>query len=236
MKRFYALAEAVSVDGGWGISLDGKPVRTPARALLVVPTEALGAAIAGEWAAQGEMIAPRSMPLTGLANAAIDRAGPHRAAFVVELAAYAETDLLCYRAQEPDDLAARQAAAWDPLLDWAARRYDVAFTVTQGVMHRPQPAATVARLGAALGARDDFALVPMQPLITISGSLVIALALAEGAIDVEAAWTAAQVDETYQTEHWGDDELAAQARAARRADFDAAARFLGLRAYPLVEA
>lgn len=228
MKRFYTAAEAVETEEGWGVRLDGRPVRTPAKAPLVVPYRALGLAIVAEWAAQDDMIEPRSMPVTGLANAAIDRLGPHREAFVGELARYAETDLLCYRAEGPDDLIAAQAAAWDPLLDWAGRRYDVGFAVTSGVLHVPQPPATVARLGAALAGRDDFALVAMQPLVTISGSLVIALALAEGAIDAETGWSASQVDEAYQVAHWGDDDLAIAARASRRADFDAAARFLSL--------
>ncbi len=228
MRRFYKVAEAIETEGGWSVRLDGKPVRTPAKAHLAVPYRALGEAIAAEWAAQGDTIVPQSMPLTGLANAAIDRLGANRAAFVAELARYAETDLLCYRAEGPLDLIAAQAAAWDPLLDWAAKRYDVAFAVTSGIMHKPQPPATVERLKAAIEARDDFALVPMQPLVTISGSLVIALALAEGAIDSQTAWNAAQVDETYQVAHWGDDDLAIAARASRRADFDAAGRFLEL--------
>lgn len=228
MKRFYKTAENIAVDGGWGVQLDGRPVRTPAKALLAVPNTALAAAIVDEWNGQAETIDPRSMPLTGLANAALDRVGPHRTAFVTELAHYAETDLLCYRAEGPDDLVALQAEAWDPLLAWAAKRYDVAFVVTAGIVHKPQPPATAARLNAALEARDDFALVPMQPLVTISGSLVIALALAEGAIGADTAWDASQVDEDYQTKHWGEDDLAAEARANRRADFDAAARFLSL--------
>ena len=225
MKRFYKHAEATA---DCGIALDGRAVRTPAKAPLIVPTSALAEAIADEWAAQAETIDPHSMPLTGLANAAIDRVASHRETFIAELAHYAETDLLCYRADGPPGLIAAEAEAWDPLLDWAARRYDVAFAVARGIVHRPQPAATVARLTAALAARDDFALVPMQPLVTITGSLVIALALAEGAVGLDAAWAASQVDETYQALHWGEDELAAQARANRRADVDAAARFLSL--------
>ena len=228
MKRFYERATATPVERGWTVTLDERPVRTPARAPLVLPTQALAEAIAEEWRAQGDSISPATMPLTGLANAAIDRVGPNRDSFIDELARYAESDLVCYRADHPADLVARQADAWDPLIAWAAKRYDVAFETVAGIMHRPQPPSTVERLRAALAARDDFALTPMQPLVTISGSLVIALALAEGAIDVDAAWAAGQLDELYQVERWGDDPLAAKGREERRASLGAAARFLTL--------
>lgn len=224
MKRFYASAEAR--DGA--ILLDGRPVRTPARAPLVVPMPALAEAIATEWAAQGETIDPRAMPLTGLANAAIDRVAPDPAAFAAPLAAYSESDLLCYRADLPPALAAAEAEAWDPLLDWARARYDVHFTVVAGVIHAPQPPATVARLGEALRARDPFALAAMNPLVTIGGSLVVALALAEGAIAAEPAFALTHLDELWQAERWGEDAEATKAREARRADFLAAARFLAL--------
>lgn len=228
MKRFYKQADAQRDEAGWAVTLDGRPIRTPAKAKLVVPTDALARAIAEEWQAQGETIEPASMPLTGLANAAIDRVGPGREAFIDELAAYAESDLLCYRAEHPADLVAVQRAGWDPLIDWASKRYGIRFEQVEGLMHRPQPPETVHALRAALEARDDFALTPMQPLVTISGSLVIALALAENAISVDQAWSAGQLDELYQAEKWGEDDLAAKSRANRRAAFDAAARFLDL--------
>lgn len=224
MKRFYK--DVTIADGA--ILLDGRTVRTPARAALAVPSPALAEAIAEEWRGQGETIDPRTMPLTGLANAAIDRAAPDPQAFVAMLAAYAETDLLCYRAAEPPDLVAAQAQAWDPLLDWARKRYDVHFAVTAGIVHIAQPPATVARLAETLAARDAFALAPMSPLVTISGSLVTALALAEGAIGADEAFDAAHLDELWQAEHWGEDQLALTTREARRADFLAAARFLAL--------
>ena len=224
MKRFY---KQVSVEGG-AILLDGRPVRTPARAPLVLSSPALADAVADEWRAQREDIDPRSMPLTGLANAAIDRVAPDRAAFARPLAAYAESDLLCYRADAPEELVERQADAWDPLLDWARGRYDVHFTVTSGVIHAPQPPATVARLGEALLARDAFALAAMSPLVTIGGSLVAALALAEGRIGAEQAFDMTHLDELWQAEHWGEDQLALEARAARRLDFMAAAQLLTL--------
>lgn len=225
MKRFYKQATA-GPDGG--ILLDGRPVRTPGRALLALPTPALAEAIAAEWAAQGEAIDPRAMPLTGLANAAIDRVASDPAAFAAPLAAYAETDLLCYRAESPPELIAAEAAAWDPLLDWARTRYDVHFELASGILHRPQPPATVTRLAEALLARDPFALVAFHPLVTIGGSLVAALAVAEGAVEAGAAFDATHLDELWQAEQWGEDWIATDAREARKRDFVRAADFLAL--------
>jgi chaperone required for assembly of F1-ATPase len=228
MKRFYKTAAAVPSPGGVAILLDERPVKTPGRQPLLVPTEELAEAIAAEWNAQGETIDPRSMPLTGLANAAIDRVAPDPAAFVKTLAAYGESDLLCYRAEGPRPLVQRQAEQWDPLLGWARQRYDIEIETTCGVMHRPQPQASVTQLAAAVAARDPFRLAGLSPLITVSGSLIIALALAEGEIGLEAGWAAATLDEQWQAEQWGEDPLAAAAIAARRSDFDAAYRFLTL--------
>jgi len=228
VKRFYKEAAAVAANQGWSIELDGRPIKTPARQPLAVPTRALAEAIAEEWRAQGDSIDPRTMPLTGLANAAIDRVAPDPAAFARDLARYGEGDLLCYRADHPADLVARQAETWDRLLGWARGRYDVAFEIVTGIIHRPQPPATVARLAEAVAARGAFALAGLSPLVTIGGSLVIALALAEGAIEAEPAFDAAHLDELFQAEQWGEDALALEAREARRRDFNAAARFLSL--------
>jgi chaperone required for assembly of F1-ATPase len=228
MKRFYKSAGIASAESGWSITLDGRPIKTPAKRFLVVPTEALARAIADEWNAQGGEIAPASMPLTGLANAAIDRVGAERAAFVDSLAAYADGDALTYRADYPEDLVQRQAERWNPILDWAERRYRVEFELVQGLIHRPQMPETLAKLRAAVEALDDFALTAMQPLVTISGSLVVALASLEGAIDEATAWEAGQLDELYQAEKWGEDDLAAKSRASRREAFAAALRFLTL--------
>jgi len=228
VKRFYEKAAAAPAAGGVAVLLDARPVKTPARAALEVPTDELAEAIAAEWNAQGETVDPRSMPLTGLANAAIDRVVPEQAAFAAGLARYSEGDLLCYRAEGPRPLVERQAAAWDPLLAWARRRYDVDFTVTAGIVHRPQPAATVERLAAAVAARDSFRLAALSPLVTISGSLVIALALTEGEIGLDQAWTAAIVDEAWQAEQWGEDPLAVEALENRRREFEAAYLFLTL--------
>jgi chaperone required for assembly of F1-ATPase len=228
MKRFWKDVTIAAEDGGYGIALDSRPVRTPGRVPLQVPTLQLAEAVTQEWRGVGEIIDPRAMPLTGLANAAIDRVAPARETFAAGLAAYGESDLICYRAEGPAPLVERQAQHWDPLLDWARGRYDVHFETATGVMHRPQPAATVARLGEAVAALDAFRLAGLSPLVTVSGSLVIALSLLEGAAGRDAAWAAAQVDEDWQAEQWGEDELATRARDVRRAAFDAGARFLSL--------
>ena len=225
MRRFYTTATA-ETDGR--VLLDGKPVNTPARRHLALPTPALAQAVADEWNAQGETIAPATMKLTGLANAALDRVAPDPAAFAATLAGYAQGDLLCYRADKPADLVARQAAEWDPLLSWARRRYDIDFAVTDAILHVPQPPLTVTRLSAALAALDPFRLAAMSPLVTIGGSLVTALALYEGEIDAEAAFAATHLDELWQAEQWGPDAEAIQARKNRLADFAAAARMLDL--------
>ncbi len=225
MKRFYARATATD-DGA--ILLDGKPVRTPGRNALALPTPALADAVADEWNAQGGKVDPRSMPLTGLANAAIDRIAPACEMFADGLAAYGESDLLCYRAAQPEALVARETAAWDPILAWARQRYDVDFAVTAGIVHAAQPPQTLRRLGDAVRAHGAFALAGLSPLVTVGGSLLVALALAEDAIDLEAAWQAATLDEQWQIEKWGDDVEAVKALESRRADFEAGYRFLKL--------
>jgi chaperone required for assembly of F1-ATPase len=228
VKRFYKDAAVVELGDGFALELDGRPVKTPARARLAVPIRTLADAIAAEWRAQGEKIDPHSMPLTGLANAAIDRIAPERAAFAAGLAQYGESDLLCYRADGPEPLVARQAEHWDPVLAWARRRYDIELKVVSGVIHQAQPEPTVARLARAVSARSPFELAGLSPLVTVSGSLIIALALAEGGIDLEAAWAAATVDEQWQAEKWGEDAEAVHALANRRQDFAAGARLLTL--------
>lgn len=229
MKRFWKEAAAVrQADGGWGIALDGRPVRTPARASLRVDSPALAEAIAAEWQAQGERIDPASMPLTGLANAAIDLAGPDPAAFAAPIAAYAESDLFCYRDDRDAALQAEQASAWNPLLAWAEARYGVEFALAQGVLPIDQPAATVAALRDAVLAHNSFRLAALAPLVTIGGSLVAGLALAENAFEAASLWDAVALDERYQERRWGADAEAQKARARREADWHDAARFLGL--------
>lgn len=225
MKRFWTM---VTLDDDRVVQLDGKPVRTPGRVPLALPTIALGEAVADEWRAVEETINPLAMPLTGLANAAIDRVVPDRALFARGLAGYAESDLLCYRADAPDDLVALQRAAWDVLLDWARDRYDVSIEIATGIVHRPQSMATLARLGEAIAARDAFALAALSPIVTIGGSLIAALALAERAASPGQVWDAVTLDERYQAERWGRDPLAAAGIEARRRDFDAGVRLLFL--------
>ncbi|MDB5710651.1 MAG: ATPase [Sphingomonas bacterium] len=225
MKRFW---KDVTITAEHGIALDGRPVRTPGRLALVLPTDALADAVAGEWRAVKGKIDPRRMPLTGLANTAIERIAPDPATFAAGLAAWGESDMLCYRAEAPEPLIERQAAAWDPLLEWARTRYDVHFVVTAGIMHQPQPPATLARLGEAVAARSAFELAPLAPIVTITGTLVGALALIEGATDAARLWTAAHIDEDWQAELWGRDPLALAAYEERQRDFNAAVRFLTL--------
>ena len=219
MKRFW---KSVTIENGT-ILLDNRLVKTPGRMTLQLPTQQLAEAVADEWRAVGDEIKPHEMPLTGLANSASERAPSAET-----LAVYGETDLLCYRAENPPELAAREAEVWDPLLDWGRTRFDIAFNVTSGIIHQPQPPETVRRLGAAVTAYDDFHRTALSPLVTIGGSLVAALMLAEGAITPDAAFDACHLDELWQAELWGEDWMATDARAARRADFLSAARFLTL--------
>jgi chaperone required for assembly of F1-ATPase len=195
---------------------------------LQVPTIALAEAIADEWRAVEEKIDPRAMPLTGLANAAIDRVAPERQAFADGLARYAEADLACYRAEGPRALVERQEREWDSLLAWGRRRYDVDFATTCGLMHVDQAAATVEQLSHAVAALDAFRLAGLSPLVTIGGSLLAALAVQERAITADEAWTAVSVNERWQLEQWGADAEAEAALENRRRDFFAAARFLEL--------
>jgi chaperone required for assembly of F1-ATPase len=225
VKRFWT---TVTIDPDHVVRLDGKPVRTPGRKPLALPQPALAEAVAEEWRAVSDTVDPRLMMLTGLANAAIDRIDPDPSTFAAGLAAFAESDLLCYRADSPPALVERQAALWDPLLDWARTRYDVHFEVTTGIMHRPQPPATLTRLRDAVTARSAFQLAGLSPIVTISGSLVAALALIEHAATAEAVWRAAELDEDFQAEQWGRDPLSEAALESRRRDFDAGVRFLGL--------
>jgi chaperone required for assembly of F1-ATPase len=233
MKRVYARVETRPLEGsqengGWGIALDGKPVRTPARRELAVPSAALAAAIAAEWDAQRDEIRPATMKLTRLAATAIDRTAAQRALVVAETANYAATDLVCYRAEHPPALAARQHAVWQPLVDWAALRYDAALAVTEGIVPAAQSPAALRAFAAVVAAHDDFRLTALHTLTAASGSLVIALALCEGRLDPEAAFAASQLDETFQIEAWGEDSEAAARRQALAADIAAAARFIAL--------
>lgn len=228
MKRFWKDVGVIREEGGWAIKLDARPVMTPARAPLVVPTEPLADAIAEEWRSVDTDIDPRAMPLTGLANAAIDRVASDRRAFASGLARYAEADLACYRSDWPPELVTRQAESWDELLAWARRRYDVDFATTTGLLHVPQAPATVDRLAHAVAELDSLHLAGLSPLVTAGGSLVAALAVLEKAIAPEAAWESVSIDDRWQLEQWGADKEAETALENRRADFMSAAQFLEL--------
>jgi chaperone required for assembly of F1-ATPase len=228
MKRFYTEAAATGTAAPFGVALDGRPVRTPARAALALPTAALAHAIANEWAAQADAINPRTMPLTGLANAAIDRVAPDPGSFAARLAGYAESELLAYRADGPESLVARQAERWDPWLAWAAAAHDARFRLVTGILHVTQPADTLAAITAAFAGLDPFRLVALDPIVTITGSAVLGLAVLAGKLDADAAYDLGHLDQIWQAEQWGDDPLAAAAEATRRADLAAAVRFLSL--------
>jgi chaperone required for assembly of F1-ATPase len=226
MKRFYKNADPVREAGGYGIVLDGRPVKTPGKRALIVPSEALAAAIAEEWNAQEDEVRPPTMLLTRLATTTADRVATQREAVVHETAKYAETDLVCYRAAHPPALAARQHAAWQPLIDWAVLRYDAALTVTTGVIPRSQSAASVRALTAAVAELDNFTLTALHIATAACGSLVIALALLEGRLEARDAFAASQLDESFQIEAWGEDCEQAGRRRALSADIEAASRFV----------
>jgi chaperone required for assembly of F1-ATPase len=228
MKRVYKTVATSPVDGGWGVALDGKPMRTPGKNALILPSEALAAAIAAEWEAQREEIRPATMPLTRLAATAIDCTAAQRDLVVAETANYADTDLVCYRADHPPALAARQHAVWQPLIDWTARRYDAALAVTSGIVPAQQPSATLKAFAVIVAAQDAFRLTALHTLTAACGSLVIALALLEGRLDADSAFTASQLDETFQIEAWGEDSEAAARRRNIATDIEAAVRFIAL--------
>lgn len=228
MKRFWKDVTTTADEGGWAIQLDGRPVRTPAGAPLRLPNPALAEAIADEWRAVDGAVDPRAMPLTGLANGAIDRVAADKNTFAAGLARYGEADLACYRSEWPPELVERQAQCWDPLLAWARRRFDVDFATTSGLMHVPQPPATIERLAHAVAALDAFQLAGLSPLVTVGGSLIGALAVLEKASSVEDAWAAVSIDERWQLEQWGEDSDAKLTLENRERDFFAAARFLQL--------
>ena len=225
-RRFWTEVSVVEVPGGFALRLDDRPLRTPAKAELVVPTRALAEAIAAEWRGVEGEIRPDLLPFTKAANAAVDRVAPDPAPLVDGLAAYGESDLLCYRADSPAALAARQAAAWDPPLAWAAAHLGAPLAVTEGLRHKPQDRASLAALRTAVAAHDPFALTALSELVSLSGSLVLALATASGAMTPAEAWAASRVDEAWQEEQWGVDAEAAAAARRREADFLRAARLL----------
>jgi len=227
MKRFFKMATAGETTGGFTVLLDGKPIRTPAKAPLVVRSKTLAEAVAAEWQAQGETIKPAALPLTRLAGTAIDLVAQRREQVVAEIAKYATTDLVCYRANEPSELAARQHCAWQSHLDWAGARY-APLAVTAGVAPITQAPEALAAYRRAVAAYDDMTLAALHLATTTLGSLVLALALIEGRIDAEEAFAAAELDQSFQIERWGEDTEAMARRAAVREDVALAARFAAL--------
>lgn len=227
-RRFWTEANATEADDGFGISLDGRRARTPGKAPLIVPTRALAEEIALEWAAQGEVIDPNTMPLTRAVNSAIEKVIPQRDAVAAGLAEYADSDLTCYRADGPEALVERQAQAWDPLLDWAADTYGARLIPVQGVIHVAQPPASLERLRRAVFALRPFELTAFSELVTLSGSLIIGLATIAGNLPPAELWQRSRVDEQWQAELWGHDEEAALNAEARETAFLRAARFYDL--------
>lgn len=224
-KRFY---KTVAVTDQLGIALDGKGVKTPLKAPLVLPNRALANAVAAEWASQEELINPHAMPLTKLANTAIDRAEAERANILAELLAFAGSDMVCYRADGPETLVARQSAHWDPVISWAKSDMDAGFTTANTITHKQQPGEALLVLECRVSNLDKFTLVAVHNLATLSGSTLLALMLAAGAISATAAWLAANADEDWQMETWGKDAEAMVRREARFSEFSACENFLNL--------
>ena len=228
MKRFYKTAEVVAGAGGYAIALDGKPVRTPLGASLALPNEALAEAVAAEWLAQSETLRPDAMVLTAIANTAIDRIGLHRATIEAQLLRFGETDVLCYRADQPTELAARQDAMWQPVLDWAESRFGARLVTTAGIVPVGQPRESIESLGRALAGYDKYRLAALSAAVAALGSLVLGLALAEERLGADEAFALAQLEESFQNERWGEDAEAAVRRARLKEEVAAAGRVMKL--------
>jgi chaperone required for assembly of F1-ATPase len=227
-KRFWTLAAAVETDAGFTVHLDARPVRTPAKAAFILPTRAMAQAAADEWQAQQGKVRPESMPVTRAANSAIDKVTPLHSAVVAEVAGFGATDLLCYRATYPQALIDRQAALWDPVLQWAATALGAPLLQTQGVIPVTQPQASLDALTTRVRLLDPFRLMALHDLVAISGSLVLGLAVIANKITALAAWEACRIDENWQAEQWGEDAEAAQQQQLRKTAFLQADRFYAL--------
>jgi len=230
MKRFYKETAVDAGDGGFRVLLDGRPMRTPAKAVLVVPTEPLAGAIADEWRAVPEKaeINVSHLGFTRLAATGLDRVADQRQRVIDDTAKYAASDLVCYRATDPPSLVQRQHELWQPLLDWLDEHYGARLVVTTGLTFVSQPADARATLRQAVAAHGDLALSALYNLTHIAGSLAIALALSEGRLSATDAFAAAQLDELYQIERWGEDPIATQRHQNIRRDLEAGTRFLAL--------
>jgi chaperone required for assembly of F1-ATPase len=227
-KRFYKEVTTAPEGDGVAILLDGKPIRTPAKAKLTVPSQALADAIAEEWRAQGEHIDPEAMRLTKLANSAIDGVRGRESAVLDDLIAFAGSDLLCYRAEGPEGLVARQNEHWDPVLAWAKQELGATFLLAQGIGHVAQPQQSLDRLRERIKRLDAFGLAALHVMTSLTGSALLPLTVASGRLTPDEAWAAAHVDEDWQTRQWGEDAEAAARRARRRQEFDASCRLLEL--------
>ncbi|MFD2053104.1 ATP12 family chaperone protein [Mesorhizobium calcicola] len=226
-KRFYKTVSVAPVRGGFAVHLDGKPVRTPGKALLALPTEAAAALVADEFAAQGETIDPVTMPVMRLVNTAIDGVASDPQAVLEDILRFASSDLLCYRADAPQGLVERQNQHWNPVLDWARASLGARFNLAEGIIHVEQPRETIAVLGSHLAQRaDPLRLAAIHVMTSLTGSALLALAVDFGELDAEAAWAAGHVDEDWQIEHWGQDAEAVARRSARKHDMMAAVRLL----------
>ena len=226
-KRFYKIASTLETEGGFSISLDGRIPKTPAKASLVLPNLAVARLVAAEWAAQGETVIPATMPLTRLVNVAIDRASLTRDAMIDEVVKYAGTDLVCYRAPTPKTLVAAQAAAWNPLMDWAAATHNVALDITFDPMAIPQPAASLVALRAAVERYDNWHLTALAFANGLAGSAIVALALVDRLIDGETAFKAIRIEENWQAARWGADPDEEHVANARRLDLVAVGDLVG---------
>ncbi|MEM6622651.1 MAG: ATP12 family protein [Pseudomonadota bacterium] len=227
MKRFWKTALVEKSDAGWAVFLDTRPVKTPAGRAIVTPIPAMAEAISAEWEAQTEFVNPLSMPMTRLAATCLDRVAPELAGVAQTLASYGESDLLCYRADHPDELVARQANGWDPVLDWAAQRFGSRLNVQTGVMHVDQPPDDLQALANEVLTLDAWQMTAMADLVTISGSLLLGLAVREGRLRAADAWALSRIDEQWNIEQWGEDHEAAVQSAKRESDFHDAAKLLG---------
>ncbi len=228
VRRFWKEVDVAPVEGGFAVRLDGRPIRTPGKAAMVLSTRALAQVVAAEWSAQEGEVRPTAMPATRTANSAVDTVGLHRESIVDDLAGYGATDLVSYRAEEPRDLCDLQAAGWDPLVTWVKLRFGVALRVGRGVVPVDQPVETLAALQAEVARQDDFQLAALHDLVALSGSLVIALAVIDGVRSAEEAWDLSRIDEAWQIAQWGGDEEAEAVAREKRAAFVHAARFHAL--------
>jgi chaperone required for assembly of F1-ATPase len=226
--RFYRDVDIEKAGEAYRILLDGKPIRTPAGAAFLLPNEVLGEAVAEEWRAQGEKLKPETMPLTKLANTAIDRVAPNRDAWTEQILAFAKSDLLCYRATTPAGLVARQTALWDALLEWARERYGADLRTATGIGFVEQPGQAIAALARALSGQDDFALAAIHAAAALARSAIIALGLSEGRLDADEAFATAELDEIYQAEKWGQDEQALIQARSKAMELTNIARFFRL--------